>query len=108
MIKGIEGLMGEKKQENVDLVEESGNLDAEAMQSVAENKESPEDAFKRVSLGRINKVIKYLNLLGGMACQPNYKYSSEDIERMFDSMQDALDMSKQAYLSKKDAPEFEW
>lgn len=93
------------KEENV--AAEESNLDAEAMQAVAENQESPEEAFKRVSIGRINKIGKYLNLLGNMAGQPNYNYTQQDLKEMFGYLEEALARCKMAY-EDKGVQEFQW
>lgn len=112
MIRGKEGIIGSDEKPTEVASEEvedtsKEDLDATAMESVLQNKETPEEAFKRVSVGRINKVVNYLNLIGNMAGQPNYEYSEKDINRMLDYMQEAMDKCRQCY-QEKGVKEFKW
>lgn len=107
MIRGKEGIVGEEEVKDETVTEEGKDLDTEAIRAVIENQESPEEAFKRVSGKRINKVGKLLNLLGNMAGQSNYQYSQEDLKVMFGYLDEALSRCKMAY-EDKGVQEFQW
>lgn len=114
MLRGKNGAIPDPDEKEVTLPEdvdvdeeEKDQMDKEAMKAVAENQESPEEAFKRVSLKRINKVGKYLGLLENMAKQPNYSYSDKDVETMFGYIEEALRSCKRAYKGKENS-KFSW
>ena len=80
----------------------------EALFDTPEENETKSERFKRIAGKRVNVVVKYLNLIGGMADQKsNYDYSKEEIKAMFDHIEKALATAKTQYEDKKVAP-FNW
>lgn len=80
----------------------------EALFETPEDDESKGERFKRIAGKRVNAIVKYLNLIGGMADQKsNYDYSKEEVKAMFDHIEKALVTAKTQYDDKKVGP-FNW
>jgi 3-phenylpropionate/cinnamic acid dioxygenase small subunit len=50
------------------------------------NKETPEERFKRLATSRTNAVLDKLRILGNLSNRQLYSYSEEDIERIFNAI----------------------
>lgn len=45
--------------------------------------ETPEERFRRVAETRTNSILKYLRLLGNLSNRRLYKYSQQDVNKIF-------------------------
>ncbi len=66
---------------------------------MAEN-ETKHDKFKRLATKRVNDTIKKLKNIGNLSA-PSYEYSEEEINKIFSSLQEALDNARNKFFSKK-------
>ena len=56
--------------------------------------------FVRLEEARTNKIIDMVLLLGNLSNKTNYSYTNEQVEAIFDSIQQALDETKQKFLEE--------
>lgn len=56
--------------------------------------------FVRLAEARTNKIIDMVLLLGNLSNKTNYSYTNEQVEAIFDSIQQALDDTKQKFLEE--------
>ena len=49
--------------------------------------ESPEDRFKRLATQRTNAVLEKLRILGNLANRQVYKYTEDEIDRIFSTIE---------------------
>ena len=56
--------------------------------------------FVRLAEARTNKIIDMVLLLGNLSNKTNYSYTNEQVEAIFDSIQQALDETKQKFLEQ--------
>lgn len=56
--------------------------------------------FVRLAETRTNKIIDMVLLLGNLSNKTNYSYTNEQVEAIFDSIQQALDETKQKFLEE--------
>lgn len=56
--------------------------------------------FVRLAEARTNKIIDMVLLLGNLSNKTNYSYTNEQVEAIFDSIQQALDETKQKFLEE--------
>ena len=59
--------------------------------------ESKRDKFVRLAEARTNKIIKMIELLGNLSNKSSYEYSEEDINLIYDRIQDELNVSKDRF-----------
>lgn len=62
--------------------------------------ESKNDKFKRVATKRVRYVIKKIESIGKLS-SPIYDYATEEIEKIFSALQEALDNVKVLFIAKK-------
>lgn len=62
--------------------------------------ESKHDKFVRLAEARTNKIIDMIGLLGNLSNKSNYIYTEEQVESIFNSIQQALDESKQKFSNE--------
>lgn len=61
-----------------------------------------EDRFNKVAAARVNRIIDTLRLLGNCANRNNYEYTPQDVEQMFDAINEAVkECQKNFALSPK-------
>lgn len=53
--------------------------------------------FVRLAEARTNKIIDMVLLLGNLSNKTNYSYTDEQVKAIFDSIQQALDETKQKF-----------
>lgn len=71
--------------------------------------ESKSDAFKRITGPRINNIVNELRKLSNAANTRRYEYSKEEVQRMFDYIDIALEKTKSMYTKEKVfLPKFKW
>lgn len=58
------------------------------------------DNFVRLAEARTNKIIDMIGLLGNLSNKSNYTYTDEQVESIFNSIQHALNESKQRFSSE--------
>ena len=63
--------------------------------------------FVRLAEARTNKIIDMVLLIGNLSNKTNYSYTDEQVKAIFDSIQQALDETKQiifrrTYAEKKE------
>lgn len=66
--------------------------------------EMKKENFKRLAESRTNKVIDMLALIGNLSNQSNYEYTARDVNKIFSSIEKALDIQRERFnsnLSKK-------
>lgn len=64
------------------------------------NNNSKVDNFVRLAEARTNKIIDMIGLLGNLSNKSNYIYTEEQVESIFNSIQQALDESKQRFSNE--------
>lgn len=63
--------------------------------------------FKKRAGGRVNQILKSLDLLKKTANRDNYAYSPEQIDRMFERIRKDVDTTEQAFrVEKKRGPDW--
>lgn len=55
-----------------------------------EGNETPEERFRRLATRRTNSILDGLRKLGNLSNRTNYKYSEEDVERIFTAIYEAV------------------
>ena len=61
-----------------------------------------EENFKRLAENRTNKIIDMLNLLGNLSNKSNYSYSEEQVDSIFDAIQNELDAQRNRFAKKQE------
>lgn len=56
-----------------------------------------EERFKTLIVGRIDKLIYHIKLVGNLADTSNYKYTDEDVVDIFNDIDDAVDECRRRY-----------
>lgn len=64
------------------------------------NNNSKVDNFVRLAEARTNKIIDMIGLLGNLSNKSNYIYTEDQVESIFNSIQQALDESKQKFSNE--------
>ena len=59
------------------------------------------ERFRRVAVGRTNKIIDQIRLLGNCANRSNYEYSEEDVQKIFNAIESELRDVRAKYQAKK-------
>lgn len=59
-----------------------------------------QENFKRIAESRTNKILNSISLLGNLSNKSYYEYTDEQIENIFDAIQEELDMQKNKILGK--------
>jgi len=60
--------------------------------------------FKRIAENRTNKIIDMINLLENLSNQSYYEYTDEQINKIFNSIQNTLDNVRSKFDTKKTKP----
>ena len=58
--------------------------------------------FKRIAENRTNKIIDQISLLGNLSNSSYYEYTDEQIEAIFDAIQEELDKQRSKFIKTKD------
>ena len=59
--------------------------------------ETKREKFKRLAEARTNKIIDMVRLLGNLSSKSTYDYSDEDINKIFNSIDKELKISKMKF-----------
>lgn len=52
------------------------------------------DNFKRIATKRTNEILKRIRILGNCSNRAAYEYSEEEVEKIFETIEGALDETK--------------
>lgn len=71
-------------------------------------KETKEERFRRVAVGRVNKLIKMFRLLGNCSNKSTYMYSRNEIDKIFSTLREELEQAEQRFAEPKETgkPDF--
>ena len=58
------------------------------------------DNFRRLAEARTNKILDMIALLGNLSNKSHYEYSPEQVDAMFQAIQQALDEQKERFEDK--------
>jgi len=61
--------------------------------------------FIRLAEARTNKVIEMIRLIGNCSNKSNYSYCTQDVEKMFNIIQQELDAAKQRFYADEERTE---
>ena len=64
--------------------------------------ENKKNNFKRIAENRVNKIIDMICLLGNLSNSSFYEYTDEQIEAIFNAIENELEKQKQKFFKKKD------
>ena len=67
--------------------------------NIMENKRAN---FKRIAENRTNKIIDQISLLGNLSNSSYYEYTDDQIEAIFNAIQEELDKQKAKFIKTKD------
>lgn len=62
-------------------------------------KETNRDRFIRIAEARTQKIIDMIDLLGNCSNQYNYEYTQNDVNKMFNAIENALKINKAKFIS---------
>ena len=60
------------------------------------------DNFIRLAEARTNKILKTISLLGNLSNKSYYEYTEEQVETIFNAIQEELDNQKAKFYAKED------
>lgn len=64
--------------------------------------ENKKENFRRIAENRTNKIIDMISLLGNLSNASFYEYTDEQINAIFDAIQDELDKQRSKFLKQKE------
>lgn len=67
---------------------------------MVDNKDK-EGNFKRLAESRTNKVIDMLMLIGNLSNKSNYSYTQDQVDKMFNTIEEELQRQKAKFSEKK-------
>lgn len=65
--------------------------------------ENKKENFKRIAENRTNKIIDMISLLGNLSNSSFYEYTQDQIDAIFNAIQDELDKQKAKFNPKRNA-----
>ncbi len=86
----------------VDIEAKSGSEGGKKKKAANEN-ETKGEKFVRIGTPRVNKAMKAISSLQPLANKDTYEYTPDQVEKMFDALQNALDEARAAFASKEKA-----
>ena len=63
-------------------------------------KETKKERFLRLSSGRLQKIVEMLHLLGNCSNKNNYDYSDEEVNSIFDTLEEEIANAKSRFVSR--------
>lgn len=63
-------------------------------------KEKKSENFKRLAENRTNKIIDMMNLLGNLPINHNYSYSEEQVNMIFNTLEEELKKQKAKFIKE--------
>ena len=64
--------------------------------------ENKKQNFKKIAENRTNKIIDMISLLGNLSNTSYYEYTDEQINAIFDAIQEELDRQREKFKPRKD------
>jgi len=58
---------------------------------MADGNETAEERFRRLATKRTNEVLDRLRILGNLSNRTNYRYSEEDVEKIFTTIYETIE-----------------
>jgi hypothetical protein len=58
------------------------------------------DNFRRIAENRTNKILSMISLLGNLSNKSYYDYSTEEIDHIFDSILNELEIQRMKFINK--------
>ncbi len=68
--------------------------------------ETKEDKFKRIAAQRTRNILYYLKLLGNCTNKSVYKYTQQDINKIFNAIEKEIKLIKSKFQNKKNDNKF--
>lgn len=65
-----------------------------------------QERFVRIAENRTNKIIDMIKLLGNCSNKNNYSYSDQQVEKIFNAIEQELKKAKNKYMINKDNGKF--
>ena len=59
------------------------------------------DRFKKIATNRTNRILNDLRLLGNCSNKSNYKYTEEDVKKIFSAIESELKETKMKFTTTK-------
>lgn len=72
---------------------------------VSSKKESKAETFIRIAEPRVKSVLRSLRILGNCSNRNNYEYTSDQVDSMFKTIQEALNEQEAKYSKSKSEQE---
>jgi hypothetical protein len=63
--------------------------------------EVKKENFRRIAESRTNKIINMISLLGNLSNRSFYEYSNQQIDTIFQAIQNELDKQREKFISSK-------
>ena len=70
-------------------------------------KETPEQRFKRLAVYRTQRVIEALRILSHCANQYQYKYTAQEVEKIFSAIGDEITKTRTKFESSEKRDKFQ-
>ena len=75
------------------------------MEPTEKKKETKQDRFKRIAEKRTKRILNEIRILGNCSNRSGYEYSEEDIQKIFNAIEEKVKVTKARFTSDK-KPEF--
>lgn len=73
--------------------------------------EKQRENFRKLGLSRVDKVLTSLRVLGNLSNTSNYKYTADEVEKIFAAIKNQLDTTQKKFeagLKSQDKNKFSW
>lgn len=70
--------------------------------------ERPEEKFKRLTKSRIDKTVNCIRTISNLSNKNLYSYTDEEVDKMFEYLQKAIDKAKKSFKQEEFMEEFKW
>ena len=72
--------------------------------------DTKKDRFQRLAEPRVTNVLKTLRILGNLSNTSNYRYSNEEVVKIFKAIREQLDLVEKKFDAgaQKEKKEFTW
>ena len=64
------------------------------------NKEEKKNKFKRLAVHRVEQAVHYIELIGNLSNQRDYEYTTEDIKKIKNALNNALKSMEDRFSRK--------
>jgi len=65
-----------------------------------------DEKFKKIATTRTNKILRLLDILGNCSNKTNYKYTEEQVDKIFNTLENKLS-DVRAKFKSKEKPDFQ-